>query len=419
MDNLQLSPAEQGYFIACTDIFHDTPYDVIGRPSVSNQLQNTVVMNLEKTITQSSFPALNPANNWSCNIVSLPFLTTKTLTTTVDNGYTITRLAAPTDQTWGGVMAFGSAVGASTINPASEFVGLNGNTFFYPEFTGSATDHVPRSYHEILSIGIEIINATPELYKSGNVTRYRVPTQGRAVSLPITAGDPRAIMVGYSFPLPPTTEALATQYPDSIIDEASAGSYQMHCLQDQVSDYFVAGNSPIHFTSPVPAAPLGFNTWTSLQPYTGVQVVNPPLIRGDFDMVGSYFTGLSPQTVLKIRYRAIVSLVPSSTDSALISLAKMSPPPNDALNALIYKVQSTFSPGIKASMNASGDWWRIVGKGVAKYAKPIGRAIGGPVGEDIGGGISALAGMTLKKKKQKKPEQNKITTVVAAAKKRR
>lgn len=402
---MQLSESENGYFIACTDIFHDSPYSVIGRPSVSNQLQNTVVMNLETTITQSSFPSLNPANNWSCNIVSYPFLTTKSITTTNDVGFAISQTAVSTNQNWGGVVAYGSAVGASTINPASEYVSLNGNKFFYPEFTGAATDHMPRLFYEVLSIGMEIINATPELYKSGNVTRYRVPTQGRQTNLEILYSggvDPRFAPEVFVYPMPPTSEALATQYPDSVIDEAQAGSYQMHCLQDQVSDFYCANNAYIHIVSPTPAAVGGFNAWTARQPFTNTQLYDPPMVRGDFDIIGSYFTGLSPQSVLKIRYRAIVSLVPSSSDSALVSLAKISPPPNPALDELISKVQASFSPGIPASMNASGDWWKSVMRGVSKVAKPIGRALGGDAGEAIGGGVAALAETMIGKKKKKK-----------------
>lgn len=414
---MQLTESENGYFIACTDIFHDSPYTVIGRPSVGTQLQNTVVMNLETTITQSSFPGLVPADNWSCNIVSYPFLTSKSFISTVDNGYFVTPSTPSTNAKWGGVVAYGSAVGASTIIPASNYVSLNGDKFFYPEYTGAADNHNNRIFYEVLSIGMEIINATPELYKSGNVTRYRVPTQGRAtnVELLLTNGtDPRFSPEVFVYPLPPTTEALATQYPDSVIDEAQAGSYQMHTLQDQVSDFYCSNNSIIHIVNPSPPS-AGFNGWTARQPFSTTQIYDAPMVRGDFDIIGSYFTGLSPQTILKIRYRAIVSLVPSSTDSKLVSLAKASPPPNPALDLLIHQVQSTFSPGIPASMNASGDWWKTVLKGVSKVAKPIGSALGGDAGAAIGGGVAAVADSILGKKKSKKPKKENLSTALKNA----
>lgn len=402
---------ERAYFIACTDIFHDSSYSVTGRPSSSNQLQNTVVINLERTISVSDFPALDPNATWDCNIVSLPFLTTQRMISSVDTGYAVQLPAATSSQDWGGVTAFGAATGGQTILPYTQNLTVNANRFFYPEWTATLTDDIPRPYYEILSIGMEVINSTPDLYRGGNVVRYRVPTQGRKSALLI--GDP-AISTALArsefmcYPMPPISESFATQYSDSVIDKAENGSYQMHTLQDQVSDFFLAGNSRVFFSNPAPApaGSGGFNTWTSQSAFNNDYSTDPPLIRGDFDIVGSYFTGLSPQTTLKIRSRSIVSLVPSSTNASLTSLAKLTPPPNQRLDKLIADIQSSFSPGIESSMNASGDWWRVVLRGVAKVAKPVGNALGGEVGETIGGGVAAVAN-SLSKVNQKKNKNNK------------
>jgi len=409
-----LTDAERAYFIATTDIFHDSAYSVIGRPSLSNQLQNTVVINLERSLSISNFPLLDQTSNWDCNIVSLPFLTTQNVLTTVDTGYTIVP-ATPTTaiQGWGGVTAFGVNTGGTTIIGASQYQSLNANLFFYPEYTGSLSDDIPRPFYEVLSMGMEVINSTPELYKGGNVVRYRVPTQGRKAELMV--GDPTTQTSAprtsfYCYPMPPITEAFATQYPDSVIDKAANGSYQMHALQDQVSDYYLAGNGRVFFSNPAPAAsgPSSFNTWTSASAFDNTQSIDPPLIRGDFDMIGSYFTGLSPQTTLKIRSRAIVSLVPSSTNASLTSLAKISPDANPALDVLIGNIQSTFSPGIASSMNASGDWWRVILRGVAKIAKPIGKGLGGDTGEAIGGGIAAASDAIAKIGEKKKKTNRSV-----------
>lgn len=404
----QLSESERAYFIACTDIFHDSPYSVIGRPSESKQLQNTVTLNLERTITIADFPSLPQDGTWSANIISLPFLTSQTLASVNDTGRELQLPAGYTTQEWGGVMAFGSVVGGSTILPATPYVSLNANSFFYPEYTGSPADHITRPFYEVLSIGTEIINATPPLYKSGNVIRYRVPTQGRKaslVALPSASPDYRwPTTEYYCYPMPPTSEAFATQYPDSVIDEAAAGSYQMHARQDQVSDFYEAGTGRVSFTRPSPPPPGGYNSWSSYQPYTTDLIPDPPIIRGDFDMIGSYFTGLSPQTILKIRYRSIVSLIPSSFDASLTSLAKQTPDPNPALDELISRTQNLFTPGIEASMNSSGDWWRVVLRGVAKIAKPTGKALGGEKGEMIGelagGALKGVSKLGEKKKKK-------------------
>ncbi len=420
----KLTEAERAYFIACTDIFHDSSYSVIGRPSFSNQLQNTVVINLERTITQTNFPSVTPGANWDVNIVSFPFLTTQNMRTAVDNGYAVQLPASGGSRAlMGGVTCFASDTGAGVLIPNTAPVSLNANTFFYPEYTNTITDHMPRPFYEVLSIGLEVINSTPELYRGGNVVRYRVPTQGRKVSLNV--GDPVVNSAlprseFYAYPLPPTTEAYATQYPDSVIDKASNGSYQMHTLQDDVSDFYLAGNSRVFLANPSPSAagPSSFNCYISDSTFDTTDNTDPPLIRGDFDIIGSYFTGLSPQTTLKIRSRAIVSLVPSSTNASLVSLAKVSPDPNPMLDYTIHQIQANMSPGIESSMNASGDWWRVVMRGLQKVAPIIGEAFGGKQGEVIGQGVGAAAGLIANagQKNKKKPKAKSPPKIMAKKK---
>ncbi len=377
-----LTADERGYFIACTDIFHDKQYNVNGRPSVSSQLQNTVILNLTKSITASDFGA--GAGNWDCNIVSLPFITTQNMQTVVDNGFNVELPTTLFNPVVGGVTCIGGASGLPlswTSTPGTQWTTLNANTAIFPQYTGSSTDPVSRVYYQILSIGMEIINATPELYRGGNVVRYRVPTQGRAV--PIAPYDPTTPYVAWPafprenfrcFPLPPSSASFASQYPDSVIDEAVEGSYQMHTLQDNVSDFYVSGNERVFFSSPDAAQGTFGNSLISASTFSTSADYDLPLIRGDFDIVGSYFTGLTPQSILTIRYRVVLSQVPSSSDAFLSSLSKMSPPANDELDMLVSKVQNLFLPGIRAGMNPEGEWWNTVVKSLGRVAKASGKS---------------------------------------------
>lgn len=252
-----LTDDERGYFIACTDIFHDKQYNVNGRPSVSSQLQNTVVLNLTKTVTAADF---GQTGNWDVNITSLPFITTQVMTGVIDTGYTVEPASSPSLPSIGGVTFVGGATGVDLPyvgSAAAQFTNLNADLAIYPQWNGSSTVPIARPYYQILSIGLEIINATPELYRGGNVIRYRVPTQGRAVPIsiwnPISptqyANWPLQARENFRcYPLPPSSAALASQYPDSIIDEAVEGSYQMHTLQDDVSDFSAAGNERVFFS---------------------------------------------------------------------------------------------------------------------------------------------------------------------------
>lgn len=379
----KLTPDERGYFIACTDLFHDTQYNVNGRPSASTQLQNTVVLNLTQTLKATDFPGVTDV--WDVNIFSLPFITSQILQSTTDTGFTIEPALVAAFPTVGGVTSVGGPTGANLdlfSVGAANVKTLNANTAIFPGWTASSDVPIARGYYQLLSAGMEIINATPELYRGGNVIRYRIPTQGRSVPLsiyditsPTYSAWPILPRENFRcYPLPPGSAAFASQYPDSIIDEAVEGSYQMHTLQDSVSDFYVTGNERVCFTSPTPAIPGTANSLISASIFQSGIDYDPPLVRGDFDIVGSYFTGLPLQSILTIRYRVVLSQVPSSSDAYLVSLAKMSPPMNDELDMLISKVQNEFLPGIRAGMNPGGEWWKDVVKSLGKVAKSAGKS---------------------------------------------
>lgn len=401
----KLSPDEKAYFIACTDIFHDKQYNVIGRPSCSSQLQNCVTLNLTRSFASEDFGLVG--QTWDVNFVSLPFITTQLVANCADWGFELEPPGVGANAfNIGGITAFAAPSGTPVLPPVnpSSVVSLNANTAIFPSYTGSASNPVARVYYQILSMGFEAINATPELYRSGNVIRYRVPTQNRSLPIgvnnpyltPLWPSSPRESL--HVIPLPPTTSSFATQYPDSVIDEAISGTYSMHTLQDQVSDFYVTGNERILITSPVIPTPGQYNSYCSSSLFTTAADYDPPFVRGDFDMVGAYFTGLAPQSVITIRYRIILSTVPSSSDTYLSSLAKMSPPSNPELDRLISLVQNEFLPGIPAGMNPKGEWWKVVLKGVTKAAPKVAGLLGGSKAERVLSQAIGLADSATSKK---------------------
>lgn len=401
-----LTPAEVSYFKACTDIFFDGKYTVIGRPSLSTQLQNTVTLNLERSLSAVDFGI--PGGVWDCNIVSLPHITTQVMANCDDTGFlvynpTVTEIA----QRWGGITAWGVPTGTPTVDPGSPVpVTLNCDKMIYPDLNyGNIIPEVKRQFYEILSIGFEIWNTTPQLYKGGSLVRYRVPTQGRLQPLVTSSTgasfDPRAPRdMYYCYPMPPSTVALATQFPDSIITDASKGSYQMHTLQDAVSDFYMTGNDRVFYAPS--AAPLlsSGNAWISGSKQNITYDYDPPLVRGDFDMCGTYFHGLSFETTLKVRYRVILSLVPNSSDANLVSLAKVSPDYNPRLDEMISQIQGEFPPGVDVSMNPKGEWFqKVLGFGKKVIPKVIPIAADVASGNIVGAAEKSIQALSKDKKK--------------------
>lgn len=363
-----LTPDERAYLIAVTDIFHDSPYNVIGRPSLSNQLQNTTTINLERTFSNTDFGL---AGNWDCNFVSLPFITPTFLNSCNDAGFeVISPTATPHSNLIGGVVVSGATPGAPTFMPGSTNTSVNALNYFFPNWTSSGTYPINRVFYEILSIGLEIQNVTPDIYKGGTVVRYRLPTQGREANiLQYHGGAYQPMTPFFCYPMPPTSSSQATAIPTSNIDKAAEGSYQMHTIQDQVSDYYISGNGGVFLSNADGTSTLDGNSWI-----TDLDQTNPPLVRGDFDIVGSYFTGLTPETLLTLRYRIIVSTVPTTVNQQLLALAKTSPDANFKLESLISHLQAEFPAGVPVSMNPKGEWFKKVlkiGKKVLPKALPI------------------------------------------------
>lgn len=394
-----LSPDEHAYFVASTDIFHDTPYTCHGRPSKSRRRQVTVCYNLERSYSITDFPSLNPANNWDLHVASFPWLTTHQFQAAVDPG---TFLKPPVTASFtglGGVTCCATQAG-TTFLPSAMF-----STAYLPTsgpLTISSTQWpsyatatpFERYQYEVVSAGFEAVNVTPQLYKSGSVIRYRVPSLGyQSTQLTPIATSTGAMPITI-MPAPPFNPQQATLYTDSVVASASEGSYQMHTRQyDSSAKYSDA--SPLELYWPTVDLTNG-NTWVSRDTFLkGVENTMAPTIIGDLDQVGSYFTGLSPQTIITIRYRTIISFVPMSLDTTLAALATQSPPFNPKLDELISLIQMDLPPGVPVTMNAKGDWWRDILGATAKYAPAIG-AVFGPEGAAIGTALSGVSQYTLK-----------------------
>ncbi len=401
----QLNPEEQAYFIACTDIFHDLPYNVIGRPSMSRQLQNTVTLNLERTITKTDFPGL-PAGNWDVNMVSFPWITNVAFRTSVDFGSGIDNtVVVPANMFVGGISCFAAGTGLPTFSylTTPNYITLAADSLLYPQ---GVTNNSLVTFYEILAMGFEVYNVTPELYVGGSLVRYRIPTQNRTALRQIRGPASNVTTPVYGIPAIPTTESLATQYPDSVVADAKDGTYQQHAIQDAVSDFRMTENISMEITpiTIAPAAPTDSNCWLTTATDSYVQIA--PAYRGDFDIVGSYFAGLPEQTVLKIRYRVIVSTVPNSTNSQLVSLAKTSPPDNPLLTQLISQVQHQFPAGIPVSMNPKGEWWKKIVRKVAETAPAIGEHFGGKTGREAGDLVRKGTNLLLTSSSNKKKKTN-------------
>lgn len=408
---------ERGYLIATTNIFSDTPYNVVGRPSSSNQRQNTVVFNSEMSISHSTFSTLTGGTNWDLHVCSLPFVTSSTMASCNDNGFTVGSgpaglppVSTPAVAKFGGLTFSASDAGQGTFLADAfsldRIRSINLDEFLYPNLS-TTTVPAQRTFYEVLSIGFEAINVTPTLYKGGSLIRYRQPTQNRLTPLRfyVNASGPTNATLARHFvhcmPMPPTTPSYANQYVDSVVDDAEAGTYSMNLIQDSDSDFHLAGNDQWFMYNSGEYGtgdPFYGTMWCSGSLVDATYDDDPPGVNGDFDMTGVYFTGLAPEAVITLKYRVVVSMVPASTTSLYASLAKSTPPYNPKLDELISLIQDNFPPGVPYDMNPHGEWWNHVLDTVSLLAPSLGSMFG-PAGA-AAGDIASIAARTAKQVNQ-------------------
>jgi hypothetical protein len=122
----------------------------------------------------------------------------------------------------------------------------------------------------------------------------------------------------------------------------------------------------------------------------------PPTQPAPWNTSGIYLTGLDENSTITVTAKLYFETAPYGSTNQLQSFAHPSAPYDPVALELYSRVMAHIPPGVKANMNATGDYWRIIANLIAAAAPVIGTVLSpltGGLSAPIGAGIGMAAKM--------------------------
>lgn len=273
-----------------------------------------------------------------------------------------------------------------------------GNFSDYPA-GGNLGDTLAKEISEgtvkVVGSGLEIINTSPEIYKSGLITIARIPQAACKEKHCFVVRDSGNTINAISnltglVSMPTTPSELAT-YPNYRQWEAAEGCYCVLKQYATSADSHYPGGSVVRYLDSMPtASQIDMDT-------SDLHIVDAPQVKfvapaqsglsvstANFerqvlvtpsDSVCVMITGASEQSTFKIRQKlflerrvntSIVNLKP------LVPFARESPSFNPLALELVSEIYSELPAGVMFKENPAGEWWDRVLSAIGKIAPLIG-----------------------------------------------
>lgn len=406
------------WLTTATDPFHDTAVDAAGYPDI-----NTV-----STLTQcftytASLGSPTPTTNaaWDAHVFFAPY---------APDIYAASeyRLEMTTFR------AQNQTIQDATINPQcsigpgyNAFAVAPGQAWWQSPISAPSVEldaMIQSGCYRVIAAGVEVVNTTSELYKSGSVTYYRTPSQS-TITTPVSQTQQWQVTCA-TWALPPYTQNQAQLYPTSRTLPAAEGYYGVATLNSDPAFQTANGINILALQAPdlqdidgggsqvafISQGIAGYPNGT-VPPKCGTGRVLP------FDVHGAIFAGLAAQTTLQVTTRYYVERIPASNDANLLVLARPPTPYDPTVLEIYSRVLSQLPVGCTVKENPLGEWFNDVLEAVATYAPAVGAAFGG-LGPAFGAGISAGANQWLKSRQTStKPTQQVLGQKSSVPKKRK
>lgn len=448
-----LTPDGKAWLTNALDPFHDFELQLAGVPD--RDPSRTIVSKIKRTCTiDASGLSIPPGQTWEAHCFLLPFMSAQ-----ADGRATLRLGRRQTRSAYDALANVTGVVGAQTsadvlthpyalANADPESVmdfgifnivknltnvisvpdGQNG----FPNQGVQVDIGIPASAstgrRRIASIGFEIRDVTPALYKQGTATTYCVPNTwsqrqyaGGALNRSTSAGSGYSLLVtsnaGYlgcnvngdfgpatfdALSLPPPTSSAALTYSGSRQWKAEDGVYMVGRLHannplredqsgficlcagdrsaypvDNVGSY---GDVPIHDSAYLPNVNTTYGT--SVVPENGYSCFphrGERYAKCEFDTSGVFLTGLGANSTFTVTLFITFEYSPDvsdSTNAALVPLATPSPMYDGGALELYQRAFTQLPVAVPVSMNASGDYWAMAMNAVKSAASTVGRVVG-------------------------------------------
>jgi len=371
------------------DPFHDKFVPLKGYPDT---VSASSVVQLIKQSINIQCPAGITTGTWDCHIASLPWVATGQPTATmqaagiardasgfITGGITLPGSNTTTGVPYNGLIALSGATGVALDVSAQTSASLTAGQLTLPNTYWNDSARV-------IGLGYEVHNTTAELTVQGGCTVYRLPCNpytNNSASTVFQSGVSGATAVPaawstVSTPSIPSSEAQALLLYGSKTWLAKDGCYMVNTFNSteiapncsNTVQPLVYLNTPNDATQYVQAPVIPGVTPAVLTPRS--------LFWSNSNVAGSYFTGLSLSTTLKINYNIDIERFPSPNGNDLAVMATPSPAYDPIALEMYSRTCRELPVGAPVAENGFGDWFsgvvNTIGdtiSSVSKFAAPI------------------------------------------------
>jgi len=462
VENRTLSADGRNWLIQNLDPFHDRAFPPVGDPDVATSRSVTHCVQLVQDIVA---PSSASGGAYDCDIFFLP--------ASPNIGLAPNGGGSPQFEYVMGVRSIDGFMGTTFGSNTTRLTGTM-NVLTMPAGvdwkadTASLVDNVTEvslpndncfEQWRLVGCAYEVVNTTPELTRGGSVTMYRSPSNfspgytvftttvaTSTVTAPVRQSSlkdvkmapllgkttefapkrqelipPRDLLpfptalLTYPGPtgiLGPSTLAEMGVYPGTITESAIDGVYQVITRSD-------VNNPPINPSPSLLVWQDPFSEADLIAPYAcwlldGLNSTQPSAHPLPYDICGCKFTGLSNTSTLTLTVRYFLEKFPTATDTVLTSLSRPSPCYDPVALEIYSRCMDALPVGCGQKDNPFGEWFRGVVSEVAKWAAPIGKALGGivpgaqAIGSIVGGAAKAIQKVLPEEEKQ--PKKSKKTS---------
>lgn len=398
-----LTPKGLNFLTMATDPFHDVPLEPAGFPDINTV--PSIVQVFTQTVSISA-PTVTGTGPWECHVFFAPYSPPSTSTGAL--GFA----PYPYNPTTGTIDAT-TALPAATLAPGYNILtGPPGTDWSVnPNWTNNSQGiYFPTTVigglFRIIAAGVEVVNTSAQLYKSGACTSYRAPSHRTCGTLnyqigtevPIIQtkyGDHRpksetlpvtTIIPATFIEMPPTSQSLAQLYPNSRTWAAEEGYYGIGTLTDADNDYQPAIVGTLVALQPPSNAALAASTsqpawiWGS---GNGKTHFGRPL---PMDCHGVVATGLNALSTLQVTTRYIIERIPCVYEPQLLVLTRPCSPYDPVALEIYSRTIASLPVGCMVKENPLGEWFTSILEAISSLAPVVGSAFGGP-----GAAIGTLA----------------------------
>lgn len=418
------------------DLYQDLPSLPTGLPD--DFYGKTIVreISVEMPIDPSNFrhDVPDPSLGWECHINMTSLMKTISMQSNANfrydppttNGYTFGAPTLDFPRTMSMFNVNGYPTGYPSTNSVWPDPALSNAYTLYDTITANPLEDLLKTSRytceiRVLGVAFEVLNLTPEMYKTGEMTCYRRNTcfDREAVQAHFRvyhAGTPAYAATTLStrhVATPPNQVSYVYNLPNTRTFLAKDGCYCTGVMDlQQLSEFtnpheqvaIVARYDPGHAISqpvttncyiyPYDAAYISnkdLSTSTTDGSYRGIEWIPTSALQTQ----GVFITGLNEWARFKLRMRVLFETIPSELSSDLV-LAKASAEYDPKALELYAKIVRILPAGVPQTMNDMGAWFASVMDILAKIAVPLGGLIStGVTGSPAPGIAIASAGVNL------------------------